>query len=309
MNTLVTGGAGFIGSHIADELLRAGHKVIVVDDLSNGYRENVPAATQFYCASILDEIDVPTLARDHQIDIIFHQAAQPSLRRSIDDPEFDAEVNILGTLRMIMLAKKLGAHLVFASTSAVYAPDARPPFFEDDGDYRPNLPYGIAKLAAEMYIKNSGVSYTILRYGNVYGPRQAPVGENQLIPHCIRFLNGEESDFAINGDGEQTRDFIFVKDIARANLNVGGLKMHGTFNCGTGKGTSVNRVCEILAQIAGKPNEFLHRASKVGEAQHSVLETHRIQRTGWQPLTRLENGLRHTWEWHVGNYARATDLA
>jgi len=302
MNALVTGGAGFIGSHIADELIHAGHKVVVIDDLSNGRVENVPRDAQFYHLSILTDHALLRIARGHSIDVIFHQAAQPSLRRSIAEPEEDARINILGTLRVVAVAKDVDAHLVFASTSAVYAPDARVPFFEGEGDYRPNLPYGIAKLAAEMYIRNLSVSYTILRYGNVYGPRQVPVGENQLIPHCIRFLRGEEPDFAINGDGEQMRDFVFVKDIARANTNVGGLKIPGTYNCGTGKGTSVNRVCATLAQIAGKPNEFPHREAKPGEARHSVLEVHSIEQTGWHALTSLQDGLRRTWDWYVSNH-------
>jgi UDP-glucose 4-epimerase len=147
-------------------------------------------------------------------DAICHQAAQPSLRRSIDDPAHDALVNIVGTINVIQAAKACGAHVVFASTSAVYDPAGGA--FTEDSPIRPNLPYGIAKATAEQYLQHSGISHTILRYGNVYGPRQIQVGENQLIPHCLaHILDGKP--FVINGDGEQTRDFVYVEDIARAN--------------------------------------------------------------------------------------------
>jgi UDP-glucose 4-epimerase len=292
---LVTGGAGFIGSHIADEALAQGYQVVIVDDMSNGRVANLSCdlgPQKYLGLSILDAA-FSQVVQAEMPQVIFHEAAQPSLRRSIEEPAFDAEVNILGTIRVLQAARSVGAHLMFASTSAVYAPDAPTPFYEPDSG-RPNLPYGIAKFASELYIKNSGIPFTILRYGNVYGPRQCPVGENQLIPHCIRYLKGQEPEFAINGDGAQMRDFVFVKDIARANLMV---RQTGIYNCGTGVGTSVNAVCRMLAEIAGKPEtEFKHRAAKLGEARHSILATQLIQQTGWQARTKLYDGLRETWK-------------
>lgn len=293
---LITGGAGFIGSHIADEALRQGREVVIVDDMSNGSIASVPKDAKLYVLSILSG-DFARCVQSEMPKVIFHEAAQPSLRRSIEQPAEDAEINIIGTINAIQAARSVGAHLLFASTSAVYAPNAQTPFAEMETK-RPNLPYGIAKFAAELYIINSGIPYTILRYGNVYGPRQQPIGENQLIPHCIRYLRGEEPDFAINGDGEQMRDFVYVKDIARANLTVRTL---GVFNCATGMGTSVNRVCAMLAEIAGKPDTvFPHRAAKQGEARHSILATSLIRETGWAAQAKIYDGLRETWEAYAG---------
>lgn len=292
MKVLITGGAGFIGSHIADEAIRQGHEVVIVDNLSNGDTRNLNPVVKFYAVDILAG-DFRRVVESEKPKVIYHEAAQPSLRRSIECPDEDAEVNIIGTIRVIQAAQAVGAHLMFASTSAVYAPDAVTPFYETDL-HNPNLPYGIAKHASELYICHSGVSYTILRYGNVYGPRQKPIGENQLIPHCIRFLKGQEPNFAINGDGEQKRDFVFVRDIARANLMI---RTRGTFNVGTGVGTSVNCLCQMLADIAGQPNcEFPHRDPKPGEAKASILAIQSVKQTGWKPLTVLEQGLRETWE-------------
>lgn len=294
MKVLITGGAGFIGSHIAEAALREKHEVVIVDDLSNGKRSNIPLGATFYECSILDG-DWPHIVEVEQPSIIFHEAAQPSLRRSIEEPEFDAGVNIIGTLAVIRAARGVGAHIVFASTSAVFAPDAPVPFMEEDGG-QPNLPYGIAKYACELYIRNAGLSYTILRYGNVYGPRQVPIGENQLIPHCIRYLKGLEPDFGINGDGEQRRDFIFVEDIADANLRLGGIKAKGTYNIATGVGTSVNQVCRMLANIADKPVLFPHHAAKRGETRDSILLVQKAGRVGWRARTTLQQGLQATWE-------------
>lgn len=300
MKVLITGGAGFIGSHIADEALAQKHQVVIVDDLSNGHLENIPKDAKTYLGLSILDAAFPQIVQAEAPSVIFHEAAQPSLRRSIEEPALDATVNVIGTIHVIEAARKAKSHLVFASTSAVYAPDAQTPFYEGD-PFNPNLPYGVAKLAAELYIKNSGITYTILRYGNVYGPRQQPIGENQLVPHCIRFLMGLEPDFAINGDGEQMRDFVYVKDIARANLCLGTAKILGTFNAATGRGTSVNEVCNTLADIAGKGSatgfKYPRRPAKRGEARHSILMTRAIKQMGWEAHTRLEDGLHATWEW------------
>lgn len=288
---LITGIAGFIGSHLADECLAQGYQVVGVDNLSNGLPQNVPAKAKFVCLDVLSG-DFRRLVESEKPDLIFHEAAQPSLRYSIECPDEDAEINIVGTIKVIEAARSVGAHLVFASTSAVYAPDAPVPFYEHDARH-PNLPYGVAKYAAEMYIQNGSISYTILRYGNVYGPRQRPLGENQLIPHCIRYLKGLEPQFCINGDGEQRRDFVYVRDVARANVMV---HSRGTYNVSTGKGTSVNEVCRLLAVVAGKSGlAFPHGPAKVGEARDSILATQLIRHSGWEAKTTLEQGLTETW--------------
>lgn len=307
MKVLVTGGAGFIGSHIVDALLLRGHDVWVMDDESSGHQANVPGNVRYCLGSILDLLiwDLPAF------DVICHQAAQPSLRRSLDDPAHDAMVNIIGTLNVIAAAKACGAHIVFASTSAVYI--NRPVFVSvskaangvamhypgtsEDFPKAPTTPYGLAKLTAERYLELSGVSYTILRYGNVYGPRQVQVGENQLIPHCLaHLLDGKP--FVIHGDGQQTRDFVYVGDIARANVAAIEGRVQGTFNAGTGKGTSVSEVCAVLANLCDRPRAFRLGAAKAGEARHVALDSTRARDVlGWTAQTPLAAGLRETVAW------------
>jgi UDP-glucose 4-epimerase len=293
---LVTGGAGFIGSHIVDALLLRGHEVVVADDMSSGRIENIPAVRRWACNIARDEFFATV--EGGGFDAICHQAAQPSLRRSLDDPAHDAAVNIVGTLNVIVAAKACGAHVVFASTSAVYdtANQEWPPFREDD-DTIPVTPYGLAKLTAERYLELSGISHTILRYGNVYGPRQVQVGENQLVPHCLAHLL-DGAPFVIHGDGQQTRDFVYVGDIARANVLAIEGRVQGTFNVGTGNGTSVSEVCAILANLCDKPRAFRLGAAKAGEARHVALDSSRARDVlGWVAQAPLTAGLRETVAW------------
>lgn len=296
MKVLVTGGAGFIGSHIVNALLARGHEVTVYDDLSSGQLESVPDAATFVAGDVSEPVIIGDGFRAHEsgfcFDAICHQAAQPSLRRSLDDPAHDALVNIVGTINVIQVAKACGAHVVFASTSAVYDPAGG--VFTEESPIMPNLPYGIAKATAEQYLIHSGVSYTILRYGNVYGPRQVQVGENQLIPHCLaHLLDGQP--FVINGDGEQTRDFVYVEDIARANVLAIEGRLQGIFNCGTGHGTPVNAICHSLADSCGLYRVFQHGPAKPGEAQHVALDSTRAAEVlGWQAQIGLAEGLRRT---------------
>lgn len=305
MRVLVTGGAGFIGSHIVDALLLREHEVCVLDDLSSGrnYEEVVgrgrivfaDEGVQGILASITDRYVVQDVVCDFRPDAICHQAAQPSLRRSIDAPAHDAAVNIIGTLNVIEAARSCNAHVVFASTSAVYDPAGGT--FTEDSPICPNLPYGIAKATAETYLRTSGVPYTILRYGNVYGPRQVQVGENQLVPHCLAHLLND-APFQINGDGEQTRDFVYVEDIARANvLAIEGMAQ-GVFNCGKGFGVTVARVCGVLATALDRTKGFDYGPAKAGEARHVALDSARARAVlGWQAETPLEEGLRRTIAW------------
>lgn len=293
MKVLVTGGAGFIGSHIVDALLLRGHEVHILDNLTSRRGGDVPAGAQLYIADVSEWDNVRAAG---SFDAICHQAAQPSLRRSLDDPAHDAMVNIVGTLNVIQAAKVTGAHVVFASTSAVYADGFDRPHVEN-GPFQPTTPYGLAKLTAERYIEMLAPSYTILRYGNVYGPRQVQVGENQLIPHCLaHLLDGKP--FVIHGDGQQTRDFVYVGDIVRANVAAIEGRVQGTFNAGTGKGTSVNEVCAALANLCDKPRAFRLGAAKPGEARHIALDSTRARDVlGWAAQTLLRDGLAQTVAW------------
>lgn len=297
MRILVTGGAGFIGSHIVDALIAGGHEAAVVDNLSSGKRENIHALADLYQTDITDYVSLASIFALLRPDVICHQAAQPSLRRSIDDPAFDASVNIVGTLNLIALAKRYAVnHFVMASTSAVYDPTGMLPYAEDD-DLAPDLPYGIAKFAAEMYLRRSGLSHTILRYGNVYGPRQIPVGENQLMPHCLNYLL-HGAPFVVNGDGEQTRDFVYVGDIARANVLALEKMPQGIFNAGTGKSASVNYVVGQLLLLSNNVDWLSYGPAKPGEARYVTLDSRKAEREmDWRAEIALADGLRLTYEW------------
>jgi UDP-glucose 4-epimerase len=292
MRVLVTGGAGFVGSHIVDALLLRGHEVTVLDDFSSGRGDNVPNDAHFQSADVSDWEDMCDVG---SFDAICHQAAQPSLRRSLDDPAHDATVNIVGTLNVIAAARACGAHVVFASTSAVYADS--PHAVHEHSLLGPQTPYGLAKLTSERYLELSGISHTVLRYGNVYGPRQVQVGENQLVPHALAYLL-DGTPFTVHGDGQQTRDFVYVGDIARANVLALEGRVQGTFNAGTGKGTSVSGVCAILANLTGKPRAFRLGAAKAGEARHVALDSSRArEQLNWTAQTPLTAGLRETVAW------------
>lgn len=297
MRILVTGGAGFIGSHIVDALLERGHEVAVLDNLSSGGGVNVPHHVELFTCDVMEhygESSVLGLVEMFRPDAICHQAAQPSLRKSIDDPARDAEVNIIGTINVIEAGRLYNAHVVFASTSAVYDPAGG--FFSEDSPLLPNLPYGIAKAAAEQYLRHSGLSHTILRYGNVYGPRQVPVGENQLIPHALAHIV-DGAPFVINGDGVQSRDWVYVADIARANVRALEGKVQGTYNCGTGDDVAVNTICGLLKELTDWPGEWQHGPAKAGEARYVALDSKRARGAlGWRAATLLHVGLKQTIE-------------
>lgn len=291
MKIIVTGGAGFIGSHITDLLVERGHTVVVFDNLSSGRRENINHRAMTVLRDITEGDVFAEFVRQFKPDAVCHQAAQPSLRRSLEDPCADADINIIGTLKVIQAAKAAGAYMVMASTSAVYDPDGKLPYLESD-PVRPNLPYGIAKAAGEMYLTNSGLQAAVLRYGNVYGPRQIKVGENQLVPHCLGFLLRGEP-FVINGDGFQTRDFVYVGDIARANVDAIEHGVTGTFNIATGQPCSVGLVCLELAVQCGteyKNELFEHGPAKPGEPKHVRLDNHKAA-YWWRPRVDLQEGL------------------
>lgn len=294
---LITGAAGFIGSHIADLALSLGWKVAIVDNFSTGRAENCNPDAGVFTSSITDAASFNSIVKLFQPDVISHQAAQPSLRTSLDRPAFDALTNIIGTINVIQAAKESGAHLIIASTSAVYDSDGLLPYLEDD-NIAPHLPYGISKAAAEMYTANSGISHTILRYANVYGERQVEVGENQLIPHCVHHLL-QGKPFKINGDGMRSRDLIYVGDVARANMMAAETKPQGVYNIATGESHTINDVCGKLAELCGRPDyQFEHGEAKAGEAEHTLMQPIKASFDfGWEAKTKLEDGLRRVVEW------------
>jgi UDP-glucose 4-epimerase len=298
VRVLLTGGAGFIGSYVAEHLLQGGHEVAVVDDLSTGKRENVPKEAKFYKADIRSGcIDI---FRDFEPQALCHQAAQMDVRRSVREPDFDAEVNILGTVRLLQNCTEHGVEkIVFASTGgAVYGEQQVFPAPEDHPHY-PVSPYGVSKLAGERYMHyynvEFGLGYVALRYANVYGPRQDPHGEAGVVAiFCGNLASGKTS--TINGGGEQTRDYVYVQDVAHANvLALENEVPSGAYNIGTGVETSVNRLYHLLLENSGKDLPPQHGPSKPGEQLRSCVDPSLAGRTfSWHAQTEIRVGLEET---------------
>jgi UDP-glucose 4-epimerase len=301
VRVLVTGGAGFIGSQVAQRLIDLGYQVHVLDDLSVGRRAYVPSGAKLHVMSIADKRVVQLIARIKP-EYVFHLAAQIDLRFSVENPVRDAETNIHGALRVLegcRLAKV--KKIIFSSSGgAMYGASTKPPFSERE-PAMPSSPYGIAKLAFELYLRSSerthGIKFVALRYANVYGPRQDLRGEAGLIGIFVdRLLKGETP--AINGDGEQTRDYVFVDDVVDANIRAMRAGVNGVFNIGTGREVSVNRVVELIRRAAGINVRIGHGPARAGEDRHVALDARLARRAmGWKPKVRLEDGIRRTVEW------------
>jgi len=293
----VTGGAGFIGSHVAEALLARGDDVTVVDDLSNGKRENVPDGARLVVADIRDGGLGPVFEKARP-EVVFHLAAQVDVRVSVDRPAHDASVNVIGTVAVLEAARGVGAQVVFSSTGgAIYGECDGP--VPESAERRPLAPYGVSKLAGEEYLaaynrlyETSNVS---LRYGNVYGPRQDPHGEAGVVAIFLGALAHGQAP-RIFGDGLQTRDYTYAGDVARASLAAAG-HAGGVFNVGTGLETSVVELYELCRTVSGSPLEAVEAPARLGELQRSVLDVRLAERElGWRAEGPLEEGLRLTWE-------------
>lgn len=295
---LVTGGAGFIGSHVADTLAAAGHEVAVVDNLSTGRREFVPPAANFFPYDIKAQ-ETFDLIVNWRPQVIIHHAAQMSVRHSVADPVFDAQENILGSLNLFQAGAQAGvAKVIFASTGgAMYGDEAPIPAAETDRA-TPECPYGVAKLAIEHYLhfyhREYGIVPVSLRYANVYGPRQNGLGEAGVVAIFIeKFLAGQQP--VINGDGRQTRDFVYVADIVAANLLALDYPAPGIFNIGAGRETDILTIYLKLQQFTGSPRDPVHGPAKPGEQRRSALDSRLAQeKLGWRPQVSLEEGLSRT---------------
>jgi UDP-glucose 4-epimerase len=315
-SVLVTGGAGFIGSHVADRFLAEGWNVTILDDLSSGREENLPAAARFVHGCITSP-EAATLVRTGRFDVMCHLAAQIDVRRSVLDPVYDATRNILGTLNL-MEAVRAGGHptrTVFSSTGGALYGDFDPPPSTEAFAKDPEAPYGIAKLSVEYYLayygRVHGLDTVALRYGNVYGPRQDPHGEAGVVAvFCNRILDGRP--FTVFGDGEQTRDYVYAGDVAGANFAAAtcALPARGrldarAFNIGTGIETSVNTLAETLRQVSGgtTPTEFA--PPRAGELARSALQTDKARSVlGWTPQVSLTDGLHSTYRFFADRRAR-----
>jgi UDP-glucose 4-epimerase len=300
MNILVTGGAGFIGSHIVNGYIKAGHNVTVIDDLSSGELRFLNPSAKFYKMNILDP-KIADILKKEKIYSINHHAAQISVSDSVANPLFDANSNIIGTLQLIQNAVSSDIEkFVFASTGgAMYGEQINFPASEDH-PCQPLSPYGISKLCAENYLKffkeQYGMSTTVLRYSNVFGPHQNPHGEAGVVAiFCQKLVKNEKP--IICGDGEQTRDFISVRDVVQANLIALDTNCSGTFNVGTGKETSVNSLTKCLLNISGKNITAANDSPRNGEQRRSVIDFKKFhEKFGWQPEVSLEQGLIETYD-------------
>jgi UDP-glucose 4-epimerase len=292
----VTGGAGFIGSHVVEALLGRGDDVTVVDDLSNGKRENVPDGARLVVAEIRDALG--PLVEEAQPEVVFHLAAQVDVRVSVERPDHDASVNVLGTVAVLEAARAVGAQVVFSSTGGAIYGECDGPAAES-AERRPLAPYGVSKLAGEEYLaaynRLYGTKHISLRYGNVYGPRQDPHGEAGVVAIFLGALAHEQAP-RIFGDGRQTRDYVYAGDVARASLAAAG-HAGGVFNVGTSLETSVVELYELCRGVAGSTLEAIEAPARLGELQRSVLDVSLAERElGWRPEVTLEDGLRLTWE-------------
>lgn len=298
MKFLVTGGAGFIGSHLVDRLIQEGHQVIVVDNLSTGKKKNIHRDAVFYKVDILSD-RLERVFQKEKPEVVSHHAAQMDVRRSVADPSFDAKSNIIGLLNLLECAVRNGTRrITFASSGGAIYGDQQIFPAPEEHPTRPLSPYGVSKLSSEHYLyyyqKVCGLEYTALRYSNVYGPRQDPFGEAGVVAiFTQKLLKGEQP--IINGNGMQTRDYVFVEDVIEANMAVLHSPTNDTFNVGTGKETSVNQLFRYLLDITAANVKEIHGPEKKGEQIRSSLDCQKIHKVlDWEPRVSLQDGLAKT---------------
>ena len=297
---LVTGGAGFVGSHIVDAYLADGHDVVVIDDLFTGHQANVNPGCEFHEMDIRDP-ELENLFRRHKFEIVSHQAARGNVRASMEDPMTYADVNVRGGANLLECCRKFGTRkVIYSSTGGCVYGD--PVYLPADEKHplQPRDPYGASKASFELYLPvwemNYGLNFTILRYPNVYGPRQDPFGEAGVVSIFIgQMLRGIQP--IINGDGEQLRDYVFISDVVRANRLVLDRGDNDIFNVGWGNGTSVNQIFHALCSILGSEVPEVHGPAKLGEIKQTYLDSRKSAEVlGWRPEVDLSEGLKRTVE-------------
>jgi len=299
MRILVTGGAGFIGSNVVDRFVELGHEVAVFDDLSSGFREFVNPRARFFEGDLADPAQVDACVAAFRPEIVDHHAAQIDVRKSVSDPVYDAQINILGSLNLLEAARKTGVRKVvyISSGGAAYGEPVYLPC-DEKHPIDPLCPYGVTKHTIEHYLflykQIYGLDYTVLRYANVYGPRQDPNGEAGVVAiFTKKMLSGQPA--TIFGSGEQQRDFVFVKDCARANLMVSGKEHSGIYNIGCGVGTTINQIFTALKAITHYPRAAEYGPAKLGETFKIYLDNQLAGKEfGWEPNVSLQDGLRQT---------------
>lgn len=298
MKIVVTGGAGFIASHIVDAYIQRGHEVYIIDDLSTGQKRNLNPGAKIYTVDIADP-KATQLVAEIKPDVLNHHAAQMDVRRSVADPTFDARINIIGFIHLLEAAKDVGVKkIIFSSSGGAVYGDREPIPAAEEHETLPLSPYGVSKLTGELYLgyyhMAFGLPYVALRYANVYGPRQSTQGEAGVVAIFISQLLSGKSP-VINGDGKQTRDYVFVGDVVRANIAALDTRYVGAVNIGTGTETDVVTICELLRDGVGSPVAAIHGPAKLGEQRRSCLATSLAQSVlRWRPEVDLKEGLRQT---------------
>lgn len=302
MKILITGGAGFIGSHAVDAFVAEGHEVGVIDDLSTGVKENIQQNVKFWQGSVTDADFVGKVVNEFKPDVLNHHAAHIHVGRSVSDPLFDATVNIDGTINLMQALVKIGSckKVIFASTGgAMYGHKPTP--FSEEMMPAPLSPYGVSKRAGELYLgfyyEQYGIPFVALRYANVYGSRQNPQGEAGVVSiFSKKIIRGDQP--VINGDGRQTRDYVFVDDVVRANLLATEKDISGSFNIGTGIETNVNEIFRLVIEAFGTEWREVHGPPRPGEQQTSSVSFDKAKRMlGWEPKVKLAEGIKMTVEW------------
>lgn len=297
MKVLVTGGAGFVGTHVVDTLIENKHEVVVCDSLVSGSKGNIHPGARFYQVDIRSA-DLEDIFKQEKPEIVYHLAAQSVVPPSIKDPMYDESVNVGGTLNLLEMMRKYEAKkIIYSSSAAVYGNPVELPVKEDH-PIQPLSPYGLSKWIAEHYLalyqRMYGLDYTAFRYANIYGPRQTPEGEGGVVSIFVDQIKKEETP-TINGDGRHTRDYIYVGDVAQANLMAMDRGSQTVVNLGTGKAVSILELLQLLEEATGKPLKAKHGAERVGDIVHSALHPGRaFEALQWEARTSLLDGLRKT---------------
>ncbi|MDR2437400.1 MAG: NAD-dependent epimerase/dehydratase family protein [Endomicrobium sp.] len=299
MKILITGGAGFIGSNIADALLTKGYDVIVFDNLSSGKKENIDKKSRFYKADIYNKKEVEEIFKKEKPQIVIHHAAQVDVRKSVEDPFFDVQVNILGSINVLNASiENKVKKIIFASSGGSVYGECKASAPKEDTKTNPLSPYAIAKNSVENYINFysvvHGLDYTILRYSNVYGPRQDSYGEAGVVAiFAGRMLKDEE--VVVFGDGKQMRDYVYIGDVVDANLKSLTKGKNQIINIGTGKAVSVNELVKVMSKVSGYKKKVVHRPKRDGELFKSFLNISRAKTDlGWNPKVNIKKGIKIT---------------
>jgi len=305
VKVLITGGAGFIGSNVADGLIAEGYEVVIVDDLSNGRKENIHEKAKFYKTDIRDS-RLEDVFKAERPDMVIHNAAQLSVRVSVEEPLLDADINIIGGLNLINICNKYEVKkIIFASSGGTVYGEQKVFPADESHPMAPISPYGVAKLTTEhylyYYLRIYGLEYIALRYANIYGPRQDPYGEAGVVAIFSNMMLAGETPL-INGDGLQTRDYVYVGDVVRVNIDAIKSDFVGPVNIGTGIETDVMALFNILKSASGSDIEEKHGPAKTGEQMRSVLDNSLAGKVlGWKPEVSIEDGLKLTYKWFKEN--------